>query len=244
MGRLSGRGNAQSIIAQIVDTAPSTLDTLNEIAAAINDDASFATTITSALGNKLDSSTAASTYLTQSNAVSTYLTQAGAASYLKQSDASSTYLTQSNASSTYAPIASPSFTGTTTLQQILEKITVSATAANTTVTYDLLSNGSITYYTSQAAGNWTLNVRGNSGTTLNSLMAIGQSLTIAFLVTNGATARYQTALQIDGSSVVPRWQGGTAPTAGNANSIDVYSLTIIKTANATFTALESQTRFA
>jgi hypothetical protein len=143
-----------------------------------------------------------------------------------------------------APLASPSFTGTTAIQQVLEKITISNTQANTTVNYDLLSNGSITYYTGEAAGNWTLNIRGNSGTTLNSLMAINQSLTIAFLVTNGSTARYQTALQVDGASVSPKWQGGSAPTSGNASSIDVYSVTIIKTANATFTALESQTKFA
>jgi len=49
-------------ISNLVDTAPSTLNTLNELAAAINDDASFASTVTTALGNKLDSSTASTTY--------------------------------------------------------------------------------------------------------------------------------------------------------------------------------------
>jgi len=49
-------------ITGLVDSAPSTLNTLNELAAAINDDASYAATITTALGNKLDSSTASSTY--------------------------------------------------------------------------------------------------------------------------------------------------------------------------------------
>jgi len=49
-------------ISNLVDTAPTTLNTLNELAAAINDDASFASTVTTALGNKLDSSTASSTY--------------------------------------------------------------------------------------------------------------------------------------------------------------------------------------
>lgn len=90
-------------VSNLVDSAPETLNTLNELAAALGDDANYATTISTALGNKLDSSTASSTYLTQSNASSTYLTQA---------NASSTYLTQSNASSTYAPKASPTFTGT------------------------------------------------------------------------------------------------------------------------------------
>jgi hypothetical protein len=44
--------------------------------------------------------------------------------------------------------------------------------------------------------------------------------------------------------VTPEWQGGAAPTAGNVNSIDVYSYTIIKTGSATFTVLASQTQFA
>jgi len=64
-----------SELGNLIDGAPTALDTLNELAAAINDDSSFASTITTALGNKLDSSTASSTYLTQANASSTYATQ-------------------------------------------------------------------------------------------------------------------------------------------------------------------------
>jgi hypothetical protein len=76
------------------------------------------------------------------------------------------------------------------------------------------------------------------------MMTTGQSVTTALLCTQGATAYYNTALQIDGNSVTPKWQGGTAPAAGNASSVDVYVYTIIKTASATFTVFASQTRFA
>ena len=141
-------------------------------------------------------------------------------------------------------IASPVFTGTTDIQQIIEKATVSATAATGTINYDLLTNGGVTYYTSNASANWTLNVRGDGSTTLNSVMATGESLTIAFLVTTGATPYYQSAFQIDGSAVTPKWQGGTAVSAGNASSIDIYSITIIKTGNAAYTAFAAQTKFA
>jgi hypothetical protein len=65
-------------VAAIVDSAPATLDTLNELAAALGDDANFASTVTTALGNKIDTSTASSTYLTQASASTTYLTQASA----------------------------------------------------------------------------------------------------------------------------------------------------------------------
>ena len=70
-------------ISNLVDSSPETLNTLNELAAALGDDPNYATTISTALGNKLDSTTAASTYLTQTDAFGTY-----------------------------APIESPTFTGT------------------------------------------------------------------------------------------------------------------------------------
>jgi len=75
-------------------------------------------------------------------------------------------------------------------------------------------------------------------------MSTGQAVTVAFLVTQGATAYYNNAVQVDGSSVTPKWQGGTAPSAGNASSVDVYTYTIIKTGNAAFTVFASQIRFA
>jgi len=43
-------------IANLVDTAPATMDTLNELAAALGDDPNFATTVSSQIGAKLDSS--------------------------------------------------------------------------------------------------------------------------------------------------------------------------------------------
>jgi hypothetical protein len=64
------------------------------------------------------------------------------------------------------------------------------------------------------------------------------------LVTQGSTAYYNSAVQVDGASVTPKWQNGTAPTAGNASGIDVYVYSIVKTASATFTIFASQTKFA
>ena len=129
------------------------------------------------------------------------------------------------------------------LKNAIEDITVSATAATGTINYDVTTQ-SVLYYTSNASGNWTLNIRGSSGTSLDTLMSTGESITIAFLVTNGSTAYYQTALNIDGSAVTPKYQGGSAFTAGNASSIDVYTITVVKTGSATFTAFASQTKFA
>jgi hypothetical protein len=75
-------------------------------------------------------------------------------------------------------------------------------------------------------------------------MSTGQAVTVAFLVTQGGTAYYNNVVQVDGSSVTPKYQGGTAWTSGNASSIDGYTYTIIKTGNAAFTVFAAQTRFA
>ena len=128
---------------------------------------------------------------------------------------------------------------------INEIITVSATAATGTINYDITTQ-SVLYYTTNASGNFTVNFRASSGTTLNTLMATGNNISTSFLVTNGATAYYNSVVQVDGttSGITTKWQGGTAPTTGNASSIDVYNYVIIKTGSATFTVLASQTKFA
>jgi hypothetical protein len=153
-----------------------------------------------------------------------------------------------------APSVASTFTATQTfngsssslamvLADVAETATISATAATGTIAYDVTTQ-SVLYYTSNASANWTVNFRGSSGTSLNTLMSIGQSITVAFLVTQGSTAYYNNVVQIDGNAVTPKYQGGTAWTGGNASSIDAYTYTIVKTGNAAFTVFASQTRFA
>jgi len=129
------------------------------------------------------------------------------------------------------------------LNDVAEVTTVSATAATGTINYDVTTQA-VLYYTSNASANWTVNFRGSSGTSLDTLMSTGQSMTVAFLVTQGATAYYNSAVQVDGTAtgVTTRWFGG-APTAGNASGIDSYRYLIIKTGSATFTVLASNTQF-
>ena len=154
--------------------------------------------------------------------------------------------TLTNKTLTAPAISAPTITGTTKIAQILETTTLSTSAVTATQNYDVITNGAVTYVTASNTSNYTLNVRGDGSTTLNSVMSTGQALTIAHLVTNGGTAYYLTTLQIDGttSGVTTEWQGGTAPASGNINSVDIYSITIIKTGNAAFTAFAAQTKFA
>jgi hypothetical protein len=129
------------------------------------------------------------------------------------------------------------------LTDAAEVATISATAATGTINYDITTQ-SVLYYTSNASANWTVNFRASSGTSLNTAMSTGQSVTVAFLVTQGATAYYNNVVQVDGttSGVTTRWIGG-APTAGNASGIDSYRYVIIKTGSATFTVLASVNQF-
>jgi len=136
-----------------------------------------------------------------------------------------------------------SASGTTSIYEVLEKASIAATSLTGTVNFNAL-DGAVLYCTSNASGNWTLNVRGDGSTTLNNVMATGDSLSLAVLVTQGSTAYYQSGFQIDGSGVTPKWAGGTAPTAGNASSVDAYTITIFKTGSAAFTVFASQTKFA
>jgi hypothetical protein len=142
----------------------------------------------------------------------------------------------------------PLFVGTTStlsaqFTNATELVTTSGTGLASTLNYDVTTQ-SVYYSTASATGNWTVNFRASSGTSLNTAMSVGEAITAVVMATQGGTAYYNNVVQIDGSSVTPKWQGGTTPTSGNASSIDIYTYTIIKTASATFTVLASQTQFA
>jgi hypothetical protein len=140
-------------------------------------------------------------------------------------------------------VAGKATLSTVDINTVIETASIVASASTGTINIDFSTNPTV-YYTSDATANWTLNVRGTSSTTLNSVLSTGQIATVTFLATNGATPYRPTVFQVDGSAVTPKWMGGTAPATGNASSIDSYTLAIIKTGSAAFTVLASQTKFA
>jgi hypothetical protein len=128
------------------------------------------------------------------------------------------------------------------LDRTEENWNIIVTSAVGTINLNVLT-ASIWYYQGNAASNLTINVRGDGSTTLNSLLAVGDSITVVFANTNGAQAYYANVFQIDGSTVTPKWQGGTAYT-GSSLSIDIYVYTIVKTAaTPTYTVFASGTQF-
>jgi len=125
--------------------------------------------------------------------------------------------------------------GTLDIEEVYEKVNVS-NGTSGTITFNTLEQG-INFYNVNQLANRTINF-----SNVNANLDAGQSVTCSILMSQGSTAYYLNAYQVDGSAVTPKWQGG-APTEGNASSIDVYSFTIIKTADATFTVLASLAAF-
>jgi hypothetical protein len=130
-----------------------------------------------------------------------------------------------------------------TLTSPKETANITAVAATGAIDLDVLT-ASVNIRTVDATGNWTINVRGDVSTTLDSIMTTGEQISVVFESPQGATAYYPTAFNVDGSAVTPLWLGGTAPSSGNINSNDVYVYTIRKTGAATFTVLASQNKYA
>jgi len=153
------------------------------------------------------------------------------------------YLADSNTVEYYTGSAWVGLSEGSTLTSPRETIALSAVAATGAININAIDS-SVDIRTVNATGNWTINVRGDVSTTLNSIMSTGEQISIVFESPQGATAYYPTAFNVDGSAVVPKWLGGTAPSSGNINSNDVYVYTIRKTGAATFTALASQNKFA
>jgi hypothetical protein len=128
-----------------------------------------------------------------------------------------------------------------TFKYMFENANIIASAPPSVTNIDVFQS-SINYWTSNATANITANIRGNSITSLNSVLGVGQSSTIALIIPQ-ATAYYITTVNIDNVAVTPVWQGGQPISSGSSNSIDLYTFTIIKTASATFKVFASQTRY-
>lgn len=140
-----------------------------------------------------------------------------------------------------APVITSGTLADSVVKGLEEDVNIVASAATGTINLDV-ATASVWYYTSNATANHTLNIRYSSDASLNSVLATGDAITIVWMNTNGATPYYPNVIQIDGTTVTPK--APAAITGGNASSIDAYSFTIIKTASATYTVLETQTKFA
>jgi hypothetical protein len=281
-------GYADTAAANVVDSAPATLDTLNELAAALGDDANFSTTVTNSIATKMPLAggtfTGNVTFGDNDKAIfgagsDLQIYHDGTHSYVQDNGTGNLRIKGSNinlesnsghdifqgieggsasiyynnavklaTSSTGVNITGTAVTdgvtvdGPLDIEEVKEKV-ASSTSTTGTSNFDL-ANHAIVNFTANQTANRTINFRADSSTTLNSIMNVDQSMTCTLIMKQGSTAYYLNAYQVDGSTVTPKWSGGSAPTGGNADSLDVYTFTIIKTADATFTVLASQSQYA
>ena len=152
--------------------------------------------------------------------------------------------TAAGARSTLSAAKSGTNTDITSLQPLayaVETATVVGSGLSGTLTIDTITQ-SVLYYTSNASANWTVNIRGNSGTTLDTLLSAGQAITVAVFATIGSVGYYNNVFQVDGATITPKWQNN-APAVGNTSSIDAYTYTIVKTGSAAYTVFASLTKF-
>ena len=272
----------QGEVTALVDSAPSTLNTLNELAAALGDDANFSTTVTNSIAAKLPLAGGTMTgnishasdlaldvggelHLDADSGIIRIRDNGGDVGMLrhesndftvrsmvgdgnlvfKGNDGGSVItaltldMSEAGAATFNSTVTATGATinGTLDIEEVFEKVQVSTTTSGT-ITFPVDEYGVRLQSVNQTA-NRTINF-----SNVNANLAIGQSVTVALLASQGSTAYYLNAYQVDGSSVTPKWSGGSAPTAGNASGIDSYSFTIIKTADATFTVLASITQYA
>ena len=257
-------------VAGIVDTAPATLNTLNELAAALGDDANFSTTVTNSIATKMP--LAGGTFtgnVTYNDSVKALfgtgsdlqIFHDGSANYI-QGNSNLNITTANGSDFSITAVNNGAVTlyydGSAKIATTTGGVSVSGSCdVNGTLAIDEVyetvalngnTSGTITFDTTAQGiiyfvNNQTAN-RTVNFTNVGANLSTGQSLTCTLLCDQGSTAYYLNAYQIDGGAVTPRWSGGSAPTSGNASGIDVYTFTIIRTGASTYTVLASQTQYA
>ena len=124
--------------------------------------------------------------------------------------------------------------------ELIEKANVTAGKLSDNTNIDL-ANGMVHYFQTAETTTCTPNIRVDGSTSLNSVMANGESIAVT-IITTAAAAGYSAQLTIDGAAVTENWVGGSAPDSGGSSGVDILNYTIIKTADATYTVIANHTK--
>ena len=137
--------------------------------------------------------------------------------------------------------------GLTTQKMLKEEFNTTAGKLSANLNIDL-SNGMVHLFTTQETATSVPNIRYSSSESLNSRMAVGETVSVT-IITTAAAGGYSTGITIDGNAngqnsytLSTNWTGGAAPAAGGASGVDIYAYGIMKTADKTFTIIASQTK--
>ena len=112
-----------------------------------------------------------------------------------------------------------------------EGVNIVSGTSNGNTNIDLLTS-SVHLFTSANTGNWTPNFRGNSTTSLDSIMSVGQCIVATIISKNGGSSGYAANMNIDGTGQTEYWsQGNTPDERGGTGGYDVYQYSIIRTSS-------------
>tara|TARA_Y100000310_G_scaffold83474_1_gene80143 strand:- start:1015 stop:1992 length:978 start_codon:yes stop_codon:yes gene_type:complete len=118
------------------------------------------------------------------------------------------------------------------LTSLSEKCIHDSTGLTGDKTINLLQSGNVYLNHTNAAGPFTINLRGDETYTLSSM--IGPETSLSYMMTTAVnnSSNYMTAFKIDGTTLTPGsnifWAGGSAPSAAGTSGYDVYTFTIYK----------------
>ena len=112
-------------------------------------------------------------------------------------------------------------------RELIERCNITAGKLSDNADIDL-ADGMVHYFTTQETTTSTPNIRVNGSTTLNSIMTAGDVVTVT-VITTTAAAGYSAHMTIDGQTITEEWVGGSAPSAGSSDGLDIYCYTIICT---------------
>jgi hypothetical protein len=133
------------------------------------------------------------------------------------------------------------------VNSVLESVKVCALAAASLINFNII-DGSSLFYTNNATSRFYINLRGSNACTLSGLMPINNALSVTFIHFNGTTAYNLTGINIDNVPQTQiKWVDGTGgPPAGNPSSIDMYSITAIRTGSSptSYSIFSNLTKFS
>jgi hypothetical protein len=226
----------QAANAALVDSAPGTLDTLNELAAALGDDANFSTTVTNSIATKLPLAGGTLT----GDLVLSGDPDANLKAATKQYVDNNAGIGASGGTFT----GDVAFNEAISIERVKEKATIIPNSGGGAIPFNVKTQA-VYWLQGNTISDYTYNIRGDGSTTLDSIMSTGQVMTVVGIVQYGSTAYKLAGVQVDGttSNVTVRYVGGAPSSAGTANAICATTMSIIKTASGTFTALVSQAEY-
>jgi hypothetical protein len=110
-----------------------------------------------------------------------------------------------------------------------------------------IANSTVYHFLANTTGNITFQMIANTGRSVDTMMSIGQSASVAIMVKQGST-RYRANIHIDGVHQTAYWAGNAQPqytTSAGAQSMtyDAYTFSIIKIGAGQYTVFASNTPF-